>query len=220
MPHGARLQAALPPQDSSKLQCCCFKEVCLLLGRAGGSGESQRTPAEIPYSWGRLAFSTRQEPLPCSNIPSLPLGEPADEISIAVTPAKPSTRAWEGGRAAPWGAKRGCTFPKAPPGVARGCLRAGGMGDALGDAQESFRSQQRPSSLPRVTLGSFQCSSALAMGSPQPIFTALNTLWCCRNKFHLKGQNIPPKHLCWGVPGGSGGAHRVLLADPTPEIPP
>lgn len=91
---------------------------CLLLGRAGGSGESQRTPAEIPYSWGRLAFSTRQEPLPCSNIPSLPLGEPADEISIALTLDKPSTRAWEGSRAAPWQnpwCKEGVQFPKGIP---------------------------------------------------------------------------------------------------------
>lgn len=78
------------------------QRVCSLAGcRAGGSGESRRTPAEILYSWGRLAFSTRQDPLPCSNIPSLPLGEPADEISIAATPDEPFPTAWEGGRAAP-----------------------------------------------------------------------------------------------------------------------
>lgn len=147
MPHEARLEAALPPQDSSKLECYSFKEVCLLLGRAGGSGESQRTPAEILYSWGRLAFSTRQGPLPCSNIPSLPLGEPADEISIAVTLDKPFTGAWEGGRAAPWQnlwCKEGVQFPKGIPRdlrVARGCLRAGWAGvvrDAGGGCTEEL----------------------------------------------------------------------------------
>lgn len=146
MPHEARLEAALPPQDSSKLKCYSFKEVCLLLGRAGGSGESQRTPAEILCSWGRLAFSTRQDPLPCSNIPSLPLGEPADEISIVLTPAKPFTRAWEGGRAAPWQnpwCKEGLHFPKGiprDPRVARGCLGAAVMGEAVGGCTEELQS--------------------------------------------------------------------------------
>lgn len=86
-----------------KLDCCGFKELCLLLGLLRGwwqPGEP-RTPAEILYSWGRLAFSTRQEPLPCSNIPSLPLGEPADEISIALTPDEPFPGAWQGFGAAP-----------------------------------------------------------------------------------------------------------------------
>lgn len=49
-------------------------------------GRCQRPPAEILYSWGRLAFSTRPEPLPSSNMLSLPLGEPADEISIDSDP--------------------------------------------------------------------------------------------------------------------------------------
>lgn len=110
------------------------KCVCSLAGcRAGGSGESWRTPAEILYSWGRLAFSTRQDPLPCSNIPSLPLGKPADEISIAVTPAKPFPGAWEGSRAASQHGqecKEGCSFRRASPGtpsprMVRGCLGAG-----------------------------------------------------------------------------------------------
>jgi len=91
------------------------KHVCSLAGcRAGGSGESRRTPAEILYSWGRLAFSTRRDPLPCSNIPSLPLGEPADEISIAVTPEKPFPGAWQGGTAAPW-REEGVQLPKGVP---------------------------------------------------------------------------------------------------------
>lgn len=87
----------------SKLDCCSFKEPHVLFGLLQGRWQQgePRTPAEILYSWGRLAFSTRQDPLPCSNIPSLPLGEPADEISIAVTPDQPFPGAWQGCRAAP-----------------------------------------------------------------------------------------------------------------------
>lgn len=120
-PHGAWLQATSPSwgPEINWTAAALKQHVCSLAGcRAGGSGESRRTPAEILYSWGRLAFSTRQDPLPCSNIPSLPLGKPADEISIAVTPDKPFPRAWQGGRAAlrhgPW-RKEGVQLPKGIP---------------------------------------------------------------------------------------------------------
>lgn len=187
-----------------------LKKCCLLLGRAGGSGESQRTPAEILYSWGRLAFSTRQEPLPCSNIPSLPLGEPADEISIAVTLDQPFPGAWEGGRAAP-GAKRGCRFPKASPGWARGCLRAGVMGDAVGDAHKSFKVSQVPS---RGPSGLFPALPQ-EMRSPQPTFTALTAPSLERPKYWPQMSLLGSSR--WFRRRSQSAAHPLLFPPGSPS---
>lgn len=223
VPHGARLEAALPPQDSRKLECYSFKEVCLLLGRAGGSGESLRTPAEILYSWGRLAFSTRQDPLPCSNIPSLPLGEPADEISIAVTLDKPFTRAWEGGRAAPWQnpwCKEGVQLPKGIPRDLRGCLRAGVMGHAVGGCTEGFQS---PAVIQVPALGPCGLFPVqFCPGNGETPACAHSARWVLQKQaFHLERPKHSPKTSLLGS------AHRVLLAPcfsllavPAPEIPP
>lgn len=102
---------------------------------------------------------------------------------LQVTLDKPFTGAWEGGRAPPWQSpwcKEGVRLPKGIPRglrVTRDCHRAGVMGDAVGDAQKSFKAQQGPRSFPRVPLGSFQSSSAPGMGSLQSTFTALIARW-------------------------------------------